>query len=63
MRRSSIDFTKLNRMTASDDEWLPFKRSRFDGAISCINSQWIQNMKGHFYLSIMFVINFNRIRN
>ena len=47
MRRSSLDFTKTNRMIVSDDEWLPFKAKIFDGAISCINSHWIQNLKGN----------------
>ena len=59
MRRSSEDLTKINNMVASDDEWIPFKYTHFDGAISCINLHWVQNLKGR---TLILSNNFNRVR-
>jgi len=44
-------------MIVSDDEWIPFQPRHFDGAISCINSHWIQNLKGNSYFHIIILIN------
>ncbi len=42
--RHSARFGSRNWIV-SDDEWLPFKPKSFDGAISCLNAHWIENLK------------------
>ena len=34
------------KMIISEDEWMPFRKKSFDAAISCLNSHWIENLKG-----------------
>lgn len=38
-----MDKTKL---IVTEDEWMPFRKNNFDAAISCLNSHWIENLKG-----------------
>ena len=47
LRRASSDLLN-SKMIISEDEWLPFRSGRFDGAISCMHSHWIENLKGKF---------------
>ena len=35
------------KMIVTEDEWMPFRRNNFDAAISCLNSHWIENLKGN----------------
>lgn len=49
----------------AEDEWMPFRKNNFDAAISCLNSQWIENLKGRinnvYSLFITIFINTYRL--
>lgn len=47
MRQASENSILNSKMIVTDDEWLPFRSNQFDGAISCLNSHWIENLKGN----------------
>ena len=45
LRRASSFFQ--SKFVISEDEWIPFRSENFDGAISCLNSHWIENLKSN----------------
>lgn len=45
LRNSSTQSTCIKRSIVSEDEWMPFRADSFDGAISCLNAHWIENLK------------------
>ncbi len=46
--RHSARFGSKNWIV-TDDEWSPFKAKSFDGAISCLNAHWIEDLKSKLY--------------
>lgn len=50
LRRSSTTSLSESKMIVTEDEWVPFLPEIFDGAISFMNSHWIENLKGKLYI-------------
>lgn len=56
LRHSSTQSISVKNLIVSEDEWLPFSAKSFDGAISCLNSHWIEDLEGKMPLILVCIL-------